>query len=182
MSLLAARSACCSGSGEAELLSLEDDSDWDEEEEESLPDAGDVAGLTVAAFLAIVEQQGTKRIEPNGTCAANSVDREAKKSLAVKNPLRLLGPNHLAGSVYRYLSSPFSLSPHACFEVPISLSRMAAPLSSKQESRLIIYLDERLLTLSRNFEARHSPNAALPTITSYLAVVSRPLVPFWLIR
>lgn len=46
-------------------------------------------------------------------------------------------------------------------------------LSSSQELRLITYLDEQLLILSRHFETRHSSRAALPTLPLYLSAILR---------
>ncbi|ORY56429.1 hypothetical protein BCR35DRAFT_309831 [Leucosporidium creatinivorum] len=41
-------------------------------------------------------------------------------------------------------------------------------LSSAQETRLIVYLDNELSTLQRSFEARHSPSSTLPTVSTFL--------------
>ncbi|GAA5900329.1 uncharacterized protein JCM6883_002810 [Sporobolomyces salmoneus] len=52
---------------------------------------------------------------------------------------------------------------------PFPLTRSSRrPLSTAQEGRLIRHLDPALLTLSGNFESRHSANSQLPTLSSFL--------------
>ncbi|WFD32928.1 hypothetical protein MSPP1_003981 [Malassezia sp. CBS 17886] len=42
------------------------------------------------------------------------------------------------------------------------------PLSARQESRLVLYLDDSMLQIARAFQKRHEPGAALPTLRAYL--------------
>ncbi|EJD48632.1 hypothetical protein AURDEDRAFT_101311 [Auricularia subglabra TFB-10046 SS5] len=48
-------------------------------------------------------------------------------------------------------------------------------LTTKQERRLITYLDMQFLDISRSFKKRHQPTTNLPTLESYLAAM-RPLL------
>ncbi|WFD45216.1 hypothetical protein MPSI1_003894 [Malassezia psittaci] len=43
------------------------------------------------------------------------------------------------------------------------------PLSARQESRLVMYLDQHILQIQRQFQKRFEPNASLPTLHDYLA-------------
>ena len=43
------------------------------------------------------------------------------------------------------------------------------PLTARQESRLVMYLDQHILQIQRQFQKRFEPNASLPTLHDYLA-------------
>ncbi|KZT11159.1 uncharacterized protein LAESUDRAFT_710756 [Laetiporus sulphureus 93-53] len=53
-------------------------------------------------------------------------------------------------------------------EPPTQNRSATRPLSSNQEQKLVDYLEEQLLDITRNFKKRSQPSTTLPTLSSYL--------------
>ncbi|SCV66937.1 BQ2448_5583 [Microbotryum intermedium] len=72
------------------------------------------------------------------------------------------------------MALPVSVSAHHDKAVTgaSSSSSPIQALTERQESRLVLFLDEQLLLLSQAFESRSSPTSAHPTLASYLGAVT----------